>query len=57
MLRDVPSFVAQFYVYESLKRAFLRDGETTDQLSTGHLLLAGGLGGVAGIVLEGFCLE
>lgn len=47
ILRDVPSYFAQFYVYEGLKMAFTPEGKSVNNLSTNALLLAGGLGGVA----------
>jgi solute carrier family 25 carnitine/acylcarnitine transporter 20/29 len=46
--RDVPSYVAQFYVYEGLKRALTPEGQSVENLPTKYLLLAGGLGGTAG---------
>ena len=48
IVRDVPSYVAQFYVYEGLKRALTPEGQSVENLPTKYLLLAGGLGGTAG---------
>ena len=46
ILRDVPSYFAQFYVYEGLKMAFTPEGKSVNNLSTNALLLVGGLGGI-----------
>jgi hypothetical protein len=46
VIRDVPAYIAQFYVYEGLKRAFTPEGQSVDSLKTKYVLLAGGLGGM-----------
>ena len=51
IIRDVPAYIAQFYVYEGLKRALTPEGKSVDSLPTRYLLLAGGLGGTAGWLL------
>lgn len=48
VLRDVPAYVTQFYVYEGLKKWMTPAGKTVKDLNTAQLLTAGGFGGMAG---------
>lgn len=48
ILRDVPAYVAQFYVYEGTKKLLTPKGQTVNDLGAAELMFSGALAGIVG---------